>query len=275
MPDHSLGLSGVLRNPGFELIPMKTTLKKARSLPPGTRVSVTASPTKGMAPTIELTEQLSAIGLNAVPHLAARQTKTLEELEGIVTRLTAAGTKEAFIVGGDADDPGDFDDAMDLIQALDELEHPFEQIGVAGYPEGHPNISNDRLMGALVEKQPYAAYIGTQLCFDVATIETWVREVRHQGIELPIVIGVPGVTDLATLIGISARIGVGTSLRFLSKNRSIASRLSRRYSPQDLVEALADLAEDRDLGIDRLQFHTFNQVDATYDWYVEATSTTE
>lgn len=268
MTDHPNGLRTLLDNSGFELIPMKSTADKARALPSGTTVSVTASPAKGMSATVDLTEEFVEMGLDVLPHLSARLTKSREELRGILARLEEIGTRQVFVVGGDADDPGEYRDAMDLIRAMEDIGHPFDAIGVTGYPEGHPFISDELLMQALIEKQPHATSITTQMCFDVGAIEQWVREIRANGIELPVKIGIPGVTDVTKLIGISMRIGVGTSLRFISKNRSLATQLLKPYSPANLVGDLAALAEQPDLGIGGLHIYTFNQVEATLAWYL-------
>lgn len=269
MTDHPNGLRTLLDNSGFELIPMKSTADKALALPSGTTVSVTASPAKGMSATIDLTEEFAGMGLDVIPHLSARLTKSRAELRGILARLEEIGTRQAFVVGGDADDPGEYRDAMDLIRAMEDIGHPFDALGVTGYPEGHPLIPDELLMQALIEKQPHASSITTQMCFDVRAIERWVREIRANGIELPVKIGIPGVTDVTKLIGISMRIGVGTSLRFISKNRSLATQLLKPYSPANLVGELAALAEQADLGIGGLHIYTFNQVEATLAWYLE------
>lgn len=269
MTDHPNGLRTLLDNSGFELIPMKSTADKALALPAGTTVSITASPAKGMSATVDLTEEFVEMGLDVIPHLSARLMKSRAELAGILARLEEIGTRQVFVVGGDADDPGEYRDAMDLIRAMEDIGHPFDAIGVTGYPEGHPFISDELLMRALVEKQPHASSITTQMCFDVGAIERWIREIRANGIELPVKIGIPGVTDVTKLIGISMRIGVGTSLRFISKNRSLATQLLKPYSPANLVGDLAALAEQPDLGIAGLHIYTFNQVEATLAWYLE------
>ena len=269
MTNHPEGLSRLLEHATFELMPMKTTLEKARALPAGTRVSVTASPGKDMTATVKLCEDLVELGLEAVPHLSARMTKSHAELREIVRRLSALGTTEAFIVGGDSDRPGDFFDAMDLIRALDDLGMPFRHLGVTGYPEGHPHIADSLLDEALSDKAPYADHVVTQMCFDTEAIERWIRSIRDRGIDLPVVIGIPGVTDIAKLMGISTRIGVGTSIRFLSSHRSLATRLLRPFAPGDLIERLAQLAEDPDLDVIGLHVFTFNQVEATHGWFAE------
>ena len=271
-PDGRIATRALLTNTTFELIPMKSAAEKARSIPAGTRVSVTASPAKDMAATVDLAEQLTAFGLEVIPHISARLTKSHAELDEIVSRLDGIGTREVFVVGGDATDPGEFFDAMALIERLVAIDHPFERIGVTGYPEGHPHISDEALMGALIDKLPYAAYVTTQMCFDPTAIERWVTTIRARGIDLPVVVGVPGVTDITKLMGISAQIGVGTSLRFLAKNRSLATRLLKPYSPDELVESVGRIAAEDSMGVTGIHVYTFNQVETTMAWFRAATT---
>ena len=51
---------------------------------------------------------------------------------------------------------GEFHDGLMLLRAIDELGHPFTEIGVPGYPEGHVDIPDARLLEVLLEKQRYA-----------------------------------------------------------------------------------------------------------------------
>jgi len=250
----------------FELIPMKRALEKAGALPEGATVSVTASPDKGMSATIELSIELARRGFRVIPHLSARGTKTRADLEDTVRRLEQARINQVFVVGGDAPDPGDFFDALEMLTALAEMGHPFEKIGVAGYPEGHPTIPNDKLMDALVGKLPHASYIATQMCFDAQAIEQWTHSIRDSGVDLPIKLGVPGAVDTVKLLRIGARIGMGQSLRYLKKNvRAIRSVLVGGISAtEELLEALAPSSQE--LGIDGLHIFTFNAIAETTAW---------
>ena len=256
----------------FEIIPMKNAFEKALDLPPRAIVSVTASPAKGMEATVELSEQLADRGYRVIPHLSARLTKTQAELEDNVRRLAGAGITRAFVVGGDAEDPGDFFDAMALITGLGRIEHPFTEIGVTGYPEGHPFIDDDLLVRALREKQPHASYIATQMCFDTDKIRDWLTRRRAEGIGLPVIVGIPGAIDTMKLMTIGARIGVGTSLKFLAKNRRSVAKLIKpgHYTPDELIDDLAPMAEDPKMSIVGLHIFTFNQVEGTLEWLEEA-----
>ncbi len=271
MPEKA-GRRKLLAGATFEVIPMKNTAEKARDLPKGASVSVTASPDKGMAATVELSEALAADGYRVVPHISARLTESSEELRSIVDRLRDAGITRIFVVGGDSEVGKEFPDAMALLAALDGIDHPFAEIGVAAYPEGHPSIPEYALRKSLLEKQLHANYMATQMCFDAAQITSWIHTERAAGVTLPLVIGIPGVTDPARLVTIGARIGVGQSLRYLRKNRRTVFTLLRPgpYNPDKLVEKLAGLALDPQANAIGLHVFTFNQIAATVEWYEKA-----
>ena len=263
-------ISQLLESATFEVIPLQAALEKAALLPPGASVSVTASPAKGTQATLDMAVSLHDRGHRVVPHLAARMIKDRSELSAIIGRLGAAGINEVFVVGGDADDPGRFPDALALLQEMEDIGHGFADIGITGYPEGHPFISGDQLRQALIDKQRYATYVVTQMCFDVPAIENWIRGSRIDGVRLPVKVGVPGVSDPVKLMGIASRIGVGTSVRFLAKNRKAIWRLVRsgQYKPDKLIRELGQL--DPGLGFKGLHVFTFNQIGPTIAWWEEA-----
>lgn len=262
-------LKALLANSIYEIIPMKNTAEKALGIPKGSTVSVTASPTKGMIATVELAEHMAANGYLVIPHISARLVKSTQELQMIVDRVTAAGATSVFIVGGDADDPGEFFDAASLIRRLNQIGHPFTKIGITGYPEGHPSITDDALMAALVEKAPAADYIATQMCFDTGAIARWAGKVRARGVALPLYVGIPGASETSRLMTIGARIGVGTSLKYLARNRKAITKLIRPglFTPDELVTELAEL----DVGIGGFHIFTFNQIDDTVEWVDKVT----
>ena len=271
MPD-KIARRALLGNTIFEVIPMKNTAEKARDLPLGANVSVTASPDKGMMATVELCESLASDGFHVVPHISARLIESADELKTVVERVRDAGATRAFVVGGDVQEGKVFPDAMAVLQALASIDHPFTEIGVAAYPEGHPSIPEHVLRRSLLEKQAHAQYMATQMCFDAEKIGSWVRRERAAGVTLPLVVGIPGVTDPARLLTIGARIGVGQSLRYLRKNRSAVFKLLKPgpYDPTKLVDKLAALAADPTTNAVGLHVFTFNQIAPTAEWYEKA-----
>jgi methylenetetrahydrofolate reductase (NADPH) len=257
-----------LLNPKYELIPLKNVLDQSEFLPEKALVSVTASPQKGMMETVDLSIELKNRGFDAIPHISARLTADRAELETILGRLDEAGIHKAFVVGGDAEDHGEFFDGLALLTAMEEIGHGLTEIGIPGYPEGHHIVDAPTITGALEDKLPYASYVTTQMCFVPDAIESWVKDVRDRGIGLGVYIGIPGVAELSKLISISLRIGVGPSARFLSKNKSLAGRLVRPggYSPDDLIVGLAPLLADPAAAINGFHVYTFNRVETTEAW---------
>jgi methylenetetrahydrofolate reductase (NADH) len=261
-------IAGILAEPKFELIPLKNVDDQAAFLPPAATVCVTASPAKGIEVTIELCERLLARGFRVIPHLSARMIRDRVHLAELLARLDAARIDHAFVVGGDADRPGEFPDGLSLLRAMAEAGHHLTDIGVPCYPDGHATIPEGSLRQALADKQPLVQSMTTQMCFDPEAITSWLAGRRAAGITLPVWIGLPGVAELHKLMLISARIGVADSKRFLSKNGRLVGRLVRPggYSPHRLLEGLAPAILDPVADIRGLHIYTFNQVESTEEW---------
>ena len=77
--------------------------------------------------------------------------------------------------GGDAEPAGDYQDALALLEDLAAMGHPFEQVGITGYPESHPTIHDDLTVQAMWDKRRYATHIVSNLTFDPAAIRDWVH----------------------------------------------------------------------------------------------------
>ena len=262
-------LSVLLQEPRYEVIPVQGIEQKAAALPYGATITVTASPALGLERTLDVSTALATRGYRVVPHFAARMVTGRGHLERLVQRLEGTEIRELFVIGGDADPPaGDYADAGDLLEELVGMAHPFARIGVGGYPEGHPLVPDDQLLEALLRKQQFASHIVTQLCFDAGALAAWVADIRAAGVEMPVVVGLPGVVERRKLAEISLRTGVGSSLRYLRKHgrQIVTLARSRRYDPTPLAEAVADHAADEALGIRGVHLFTFNQVEQTRDW---------
>ena len=262
-------LSVLLQDPRYEVIPVQGIEQKVATLPYGATVTVTASPKQGLDRTVDVSAALAARGFTVIPHLAARMVAGRSHLERLLQRLDGAGIREVFVVGGDADPPaGDYADAGDLLEELAGLAHPFARIGIGGYPEGHPLISDERLFEALRRKQRFASLVVTQLCFDAGALADWASRIRAAGIDLPIVVGLPGVVERRKLAEISLKSGVGASLSYLRKHgrEIITLARTRRYDPTPLASSVAAYAGDEALGLTGAHLFTFNQVQPTRDW---------
>ena len=258
----------LIASPKFELIPLSGAAEKAEQLPHASTVTVTASPSHGIEATLDLAESLADRGHIVVPHLSAHMIRDRAHLSEVIGRCREAGLARAFVVGGDAKDKGEFHDGSMLLRAIDEHGHPFTEIGVPGYPDGHVDIASERLLKVLIAKQRYAHYMTTQMCFEPGAIVSWIVAMRAAGVTLPVHIGVPGVTELTKLMTISARIGVADSARYLRKNKRMVGSLLTpgKFGPDSLLEGLGPALVDPDAKIEALHLFTFNQVQATVDW---------
>jgi methylenetetrahydrofolate reductase (NADPH) len=262
-------LAAILRAPTYELIPLKSAMDEAATLPAGARVSVTASPAKGPEATIELCERLTTLGFEAVPHLSARMTRDRAHLVDQLERLRAAGIDRAFVVGGDAKEPGAFPDGLSLLRAMAEAGLAPTEIGIPCYPQGHAFIADGSLAEALRAKAPFASYMTTQVCFDPVAIAAFVAARRAEGLDLPVHVGIPGVAEPHRLLAITARIGVADTQRFLTKNMRFVARMLRSggfYRPDSLLEGLAPAIADPAMGLAAIHLYTFNATHRTEAW---------
>jgi methylenetetrahydrofolate reductase (NADPH) len=267
------GASSLLAEPRFELMPFDSFEGQMEQLPEGAEIAITASPQLGLDATVEWSEQSAAHGYTPIPHVAARYVEDRDHLDEIATRLTEAGVTDIFVPGGDREDPvGEFESAYELLVALDDLGHEFDEVGITGYPEGHDFLDDRTLAEAMERKAPYATYITTQLCYDPEAVLEWIETIRDRGIDLPVEVGIPGVMKYQRLLSISQKVGVGDSINFLRKTSGIVGFVRQlvgsrgKYTPDDLVDGLAPYVDDPDYGIRGIHVYTFNQTADTEAW---------
>lgn len=263
------------RNFTIELVPMKSLETARQHLPEGAPLSVTCSPAKGIEETQRLTEQFLGQGYAAVPHFSARMVRDRAHTIELAAWCRSAGVSKMFLVGGDADPPGEYFDAIGFLRDFLDTDHGLDAIGVTAYPDHHAFISDEDLHSALHAKQTLLADAGvagwcsTQMCFDAEIIEAWLRAEREAGLTLPVHLGISGVVDKTKLLTTGMRIGLGQSLGYLKKNRSAITKMmtSTHYDPNDLLLPLSEA--NLELGVAGVHMYTFNQVEATEVWRQE------
>lgn len=261
----------LLQDAKIEIIPMKGVEAQLAHLPKEACVSVTCSPSKGIEATLELSQLLLGyVDAGRIsPHIAARMVQSRQHLKRILETVKALGIKGLFVVGGDVKEAaGPYSCSYDLLQAIKDLDAQIV-LGITAYPEGHPNIPTQVLLQDLQRKARYASYMTTQMCFDAGVIKSWLEQVRQAGVNLPVQIGIPGVMDLMKLIQISGRIGVGDSLRFLTRHTGTVFKLMSGYQPDGLIENLSPLVEKRLYNVETFHIYSFNQLEKTEAWRKE------
>lgn len=251
----------------FEVLPLDRTVEEVERLTVPLQLTVTCSPKHGPDRTLEIAGRLRALGHSVTPHIAARMVRDEAHLDALLDGIADADLDGMFLIGGDADTQGPYSSAGELLPLI--ADHPRRPgvIGIAGYPEGHPLISDEELDAALGDKSHLADYVTTQMCFDPDAVRSWVVRQREKGVSLPVVVGMPGKVKRRRLVEMSARIGVGQSISFVRKQRGIRQLLSRRSAVDGLYDALAPALTDPGLRIADFHFFTFNQLVDTWEWY--------
>ena len=260
----------LLHQARYEVLPTASSEQAVLDfVPREITVTVTASPSKGLEPTLALTERLIGHGYRVVPHLSARQVRDRGHLDEIVPRLRAAGIDDVFVPAGDADPPaGEFTSALDLLERLTELGNPFARVGITGYPETHPKIEDDVTVQSMWDKRRHATYIVSNLCLDPATLRHWISRIRRRGVTLPLLLGLAGPVDRTKLMTMAAKIGVADSARFAAGHSGTLIKLTTpgAYQPERLLARLARTLSDPTAKVEGLHIFTFNQVGQTQAW---------
>lgn len=263
-------LASLLAAARYEVLPAaKTEEAVLESVPREVTITVTASPVKGLEPTLSLVAALAGHGYKTVPHLSARLVRDRSHLADIVARLTEAGISDVFIPAGDADPPaGPFDSAVALLEELSEMGRPFAEVGVTGYPQSHPIIGDDVTIQAMWDKRRHATYLVSNLCFDPATLRRWIGRIRARGVSLPLYVGLAGPIDRAKLLKMATKIGVAESSKFVVGHAGWFARLGTPgvYDPDRLIGRLGSTLVSSTANVAGFHIFTFNQLKLTEDW---------
>ena len=133
------------------------------TLPSLKEVYITLLPGGDYVETAQKAGDLVKKGFNPVPHFPARSISDEAQLNDYVSRCKDLGGKQALVIGGSREPIGVFDSSIQLLET-----GYFEglKIGIAGHPEGSPDISDSSLEKAMKDKKPYADYIVTQWLLD-------------------------------------------------------------------------------------------------------------
>lgn len=246
----------------------------ARFLPADTQVSITFLPHETHQGRVQAAAAVRAAGLQPVPHVAARQLTSAHDLESFLDRLAhEACVDRLFVISGDRERPlGPYADALAVISSGLLETYGVRQVGVAGYPDGHPHISSDRLWRALQAKHDMLAERGlgmsimTQFGFDAFPILDWLARLRDHGVPAPVRIGVAGPAGVKTLLRFAARCGVGASAKAMARYGLSLSRLVGEAGPDRLIQAVAAGLDPAIHGDTALHFYPFGGLAKTAAW---------
>ena len=232
-------------------ITMKTNLSE---LPKVKDVYITMLPGDDYKGVANKAAELTKSGFNPVPHFPARSIKNQNELKDFVNRCKDGGVKQALVIGGSAQPIGDFYCSLQLLET-----GLFEgwKIGIAGHPDGSPDISDKDLEKAMIDKKPYADYIITQWSLDDKPIAAFLSKQT-----LPVRVGITGPLKISSLLKFANIVGAKNSINFLKSNVTKALDLLKPRDPNNIIEQLKDSA-------DNFHIYTFGGLKETNKWLTE------
>ncbi len=224
------------------------------TLPTLKDVYITMLPGGDYKETAEQAAKLVQKGFNPVPHFPARSIQNDTQLKEYVTMCKDRGVKQALVIGGSRDPIGDFDSSIQLLET-----GYFEnmKIGIAGHPEGSPDISDSKLEKAMIDKKPYADYIVTQWLLDPQLIIDFISKQT-----IPVHVGITGPLKVTSLIKFANIVGAKNSINFLKSNFSKALDLMRPKDPNDLIGKVKSHS-------DYFHIYTFGGLKETNKWLME------
>ncbi len=237
-------------NFSLEISP-KTDLE---TLPSLKDVYITMLPGGDYKDTAKQSVNLVKNGYNPIPHFPARSIKDETQLKDYISICKDGGVKQALIIGGSREPIGKFDSSIQLLET-----GYFEKmkIGIAGHPEGSPDISDSKLEKAMEDKKPYADYIVTQWLMDPQLIIDFISKQS-----VPVHVGITGPLKITSLIKFANIVGAKNSINFLKSNFSKALDLMKPKDPNELIGKLK-------MHTDFFHIYTFGGLKETNKWLEE------
>jgi len=232
-------------------VSLKTDLN---NLPKVKDVYITLLPGEDFRQVADKAKELTNLSFNPVPHFPARSIKNLNVLKDYIKRCKDCGVKQALVIGGSAQPVGDFHCSLQLLETG--LFEGFK-IGIAGHPDGSPDISDSDLEKAMRDKKPYADYIVTQWLMEPKPV---IKFVSKQTI--PVHVGITGPMKISSLLKFANTIGAKNSINFIKSNLGKTLDLLRPKDPNDLIEKVKSVTSN-------FHIYTFGSLKETNKWLMK------
>ena len=218
-----------------------------RFLRAGTRIYVSFIPGQSWADTVSACIAVRAAGLEAVPHIPAREIASAAALDALVAELAShARVRRLLLIAGDRAAPaGPFAQSLDVMRSGVLERYGIREISVAAHPEGHPRVDAATLRRAEREKIDWAGHVGaeltflTQFFFETEPFFAWAETLRGHAPHARIVAGLAGPARLSTLFKYAVRCGAGASIRALGARPASFAGLAAERGPERLARAIA------------------------------------
>ena len=237
-------------------------------------IYVTYLPDEDMNKVINTSKKLSDEGYQVIPHLPARTIENYKMLEEYIKKLSEeCGCNKILVIGGGGKQKGEIKSSIEVLKTDLLSKYKFKEVGLAGHPEGNPDVKQADLDDAIIQKNEFSKnadfkmYLATQFFFESASLEQWETHLNKLNNKLEIHAGIPGPATLKTLLSYATSCGIGNSIRFLSKQALNITKLATTKSPDKLIYDLANYKiNNPNTKLKKIHFYAFGGIKKTSDW---------
>ena len=237
-------------------------------------IYVTYLPDEDMNKVINTSKKLSDEGYQVIPHLPARTIESYKMLEEYIKKLSEeCGCTKILVIGGGGKQKGEIKSSIEVLKTDFLSKYKFKEVGLAGHPEGNPDVKQADLDDAIIQKNEFSKnadfkmYLATQFFFESASLEQWEKHLNKLNNKLEIHAGIPGPATLKTLLSYATSCGIGNSIRFLSKQALNITKLATTKSPDKLIYDLANYKiNNPNTKLKKIHFYAFGGIKKTSDW---------
>ncbi|MBM3606939.1 MAG: hypothetical protein FJX29_00590 [Alphaproteobacteria bacterium] len=275
-----LDIQALMRSCKFEATrPSDKDVEALRAtLAPGTHVYLTMLPHRVAEEIVASAKAIRGAGLEPVPHLSVRHFEKFSELDATVGQLARdASVTRVLLIGGDTAKPaGEIPDVLSVITRGMLQANGIRAAGVAGFPDGHPAVSDEELEASLVTKLAalqsagVEGYIVTQFCFHAKTLIRWLEWLRARGIDAHVNAGLAGPTSLMTWLNYARKCGVKASAEALASRSGLVKHAFKSVLPDPIIRSLADAAVNGHIANVSPHLFAFGGIGATAKWAAPA-----
>ena len=252
-------------------------------IPSGTLVYIAHIEGTPIEEMVETAKKVNDQGFCAMPHFPARIIKDKNVLEDWISRYkNEANVSNALLIAGGANKPyGEYDSSIQLIESELFDKADFNNLHIAGHPEGSMDIDPDgsttNVDQALSWKNEFSKRtdanmaITTQFSFDASSVISWANNIKQAGIDIPVHIGIAGPAKLQTLLRYSIECGVGASIKIIQKRAKDLTKLLLPYKPTNIITELATYkANNPSFNIEKVHFFPLGGIKQVSDFVKEA-----
>jgi len=251
-------------------------------IPSGTLVYIAHIEGTPIEEMVVTAKKINDQGFSAMPHFPARIIKDKNVLEDWISRYkNEANVSNALLIAGGANKPyGEYDSSIQLIESELFDKADFNNLHIAGHPEGSididPDGSSNNVDQALSWKNEFSKRtdanmaITTQFSFDAGSVISWANNIKESGIDIPVHIGIAGPAKLQTLLRYSIECGVGASIKIIQKRAKDLTKLLLPYKPTNIITELAiHKANNPSFNIEKVHFFPLGGIKQVSDFVKE------